>query len=166
MSDFDQETMTQLRLIYQDMRWLADRDHVGPKRARAWYSAVMNRTVGKKVCFFTGKVSEKAVLQRKNLVFEHFERLSSSLSQLLEKHKESNASEDEGFNDFVNLIKKCERVNITTNKENDEIKKAEGNYEKAGVVLIDWSDIKCQNAIRAFKKKIAGGNIANAKEFL
>lgn len=151
-----------LESCYEEIMYLADRPNVSPQRARAWYSSVRREQFKRSICMFTGMVSEKAIVDvNENLVLEHPERLSYTISKLISKH-----AEDKTYNpeEFVDSVIRCEKVNITTDRENHAVRKAEGDYESAKIILIEWRKIDEQRRIELWKNKLNGA-VANADEF-
>ena len=158
---YPSEVVERLTSVYEELMWLANRPFVTPRRARAWYSAVVAEALKRKVRRFTGQVSKAALddIDGK-LVLEHYNRLSHSLSELIELHSK-------GINDpskFIELIQKCERVNITTDKENYRIRKLAGDYRLAGVRMVDWQSIDKAAQAKLYQRKLRG-QVANASEF-
>lgn len=151
-----------LTAIYEDLLWLSNRPHVTPARARAWYSAVWSEVLKTKVRVFSGRVS-LASLQDLNgpLCLEHFNRLSGSLTSLLARHV---ASQVNNAAEFVALIEYCERVNITTAVENRNVQTANGDYEMAGIHLVEWKDVLAADRALLWKGWLRG-KVANADEY-
>lgn len=148
--------------IYEDMIWLSRREHVTPARARAWYTAVMSESMKTKVRMFTGRVSRAAVeADEGNLVLEHYNRLSRSLTEMLESHVKSG---NHDANAFLCLIEDCERVNITTVDENHRVQSKKGDYQQAGIVLLDWKAIEKDKRHSLWRKKLRN-QVANHHEY-
>lgn len=151
-----------LTSVYEEMMWLATRPFVTPRRARAWYSAVVAEALKRKLRRFSGLVSKAALddIDGK-LVLEHYNRLSHSISRLIESHV------SQGINDpsaFVALIEECERVNITTDKENHRIRQSAGDYSLAGVTMVTWESIDTATQAKLYHLKLRG-QVANADDF-
>lgn len=148
--------------IYEDMMWLAGRTHVSPQQARAWYSSVMAESLKTKVRMFTGRVSEAVVTNpNQKLVLEHYERLSFQLSSLLVDHVHSGNRDHTAF---LELVERCERVNITTDAENHRARTHEGNYEAANIILVKWADAPLETR-RDLWQHCLRGKVANAEQF-
>ena len=163
---FPPDVTDRLLSIYEDLKWLANRPHVTPRQARAWYSAVLSKHMAVSVRRFTGMVSREAVLVvdgsiKGGLVLEHEYRLSYELSRLVETHHEQQINAP---TQFVELIERCEQVNITTDNENLRAKKAAGDYNAANIELVAWSSLSAE--VRAFlwKRKLRG-NVSNAAQY-
>jgi hypothetical protein len=159
---YNAEVETRLREVYEEMMWLGARPNVTPQRARAWYTGVVSEALKTKVRMFTGMVSEKALLDPSGrLVLEHEPRLAFRISEFLRDHLESETRDPEGF---IRLIEQCERVNITTNDENHQARKAGGDYRAAGIQLRSWSDIP-DAARHILWKRCLKGKVANSGDF-
>ena len=151
-----------LRYIYEDLIWLANRPHITPRQARAWYSQVLATTMVRQVRVFTGYVSLAAIDDvHQKLVLEHYNRLSFELSLLIEHHinNQINAPEE-----FIKLIDKCERVHITTDEENHKAKKEQGNYEAAGIQLHYWNSIETDKRRILWERKLKG-KVSNSSNY-
>jgi hypothetical protein len=156
------EVNTRLREVYEEMMWLAQRPNVTPQRARAWYTGVVSEALKTKVRVFTGMVSEKALFDPSDrLVLEHEPRLAFRISEFLRAHLETGKRDPD---EFIRLIEECERVNITTNEENHQARKANGDYRAAGIELRLWSDIP-EGTRRVLWERCLKGKVANASEF-
>lgn len=152
----------ELTECYEELMYLANRPNVSPQRARAWYSAVRREQFKRKLCMFSGMVSENAVSElNSKLVLEHYNRLQSTLSELLEKHVNGSIYSAE---EFIETILNCEKVHIVTDAENHSAKAAKGDYECANIKLLKWEDIDVQRKIDLWNKKLKG-HVANADEF-
>jgi hypothetical protein len=115
-----------------------------------------------KVRRFTGRVSRKAIENiNEKLVLEHYNRLSHSLSRLIETHIE------QGINDptpFLVLIEQCEQVNITTDEENHRVQDAAGDYEAANIELVEWNTLSAQDRAFLWQTKLRG-KVSNATDY-
>jgi hypothetical protein len=151
-----------LASTYEELMWLANRPHVTPRQARAWYSQVLAIPMAPKVRRFTGRVSRKAIENiNEKLVLEHYNRLSHSLSRLIETHIE------QGINDptpFLVLIEQCEQVNITTDEENHRVQDAAGDYEAANIELVEWNTLSAQDRAFLWQTKLRG-KVSNATDY-
>lgn len=152
------------RLIstYEELMWLANRPHVTPQQARAWYSQVIAIPLAPKVRRFTGMVSRKAIENiHERLVLEHYNRLSHSLSRLIETHVEQQINDP---TPFLALIEQCEQVNITTDEENHRVQEAAGDYNAANIQLVEWESLSTQDRAFLWQKKLRG-KVSNASDY-
>jgi hypothetical protein len=155
--------IAKLTAIYEDLIWLSRRPHVTQARARAWYSAVWSEALKRNVRLFSGRVS-RAALEDINgtLCLEHYKRLSASLTDLLKKHSSNNHPYSP--EEFIKLIEDCERVNITTAKENRNVQTKNGNYADAGIELVEWVSIPREDQILLWKCWLKN-KVSNAAEY-
>jgi hypothetical protein len=159
--EFSQELKDQLSEAYEQMIWLAGRPGVTPGNARAWYSHVVAAKVKNKVRRFTGKVSLEAINNpMADLCLEHYLRIQTSLTQLLEGHIKNNVRDP---NAFIRLIYDMERVHLVLENENQKIHKSKGCYKTAGVILTDWELI--DRDVRALLYRKIKSSVSNAKDF-
>src|SRR6266702_122953 len=117
-----------LKAVYEEMMWLAERPGVSASLARSWYTHV--RSGGLRLTQFSGKVSRAALAPKAVLRLEHYRRIQTGLTQLVERHKKlkrPNAAE------FIRFLRAAERVHIVTFRENYEALKAKGKYKTAGI---------------------------------
>jgi hypothetical protein len=112
---------------------------------------------------FTGMVS-KAVAEdpTQKLVLEHYGRLSFTLSRMIEEHVATRVRDPDAF---VALVERCERVNITTDRENHRARVAEGDYIAAGITLVGWADLPHETR-QALWQRCLNGKVANASDFV
>lgn len=151
-----------LHSVYEELMWLANRPHVTPRQARAWYSQVLAVPLAAKVRRFSGMVSAQALREIDGrLVLEHFNRLSHSLSRLIERHLQEQRTDPE---EFVSLVQRCEQVNITTDDENHRVQKTGGDYTQAGIELLAWAQIPISYQQRLWISRLKG-KVINAAEF-
>lgn len=150
-----------LTSIYEEVMWLARRPQTTPANARAWYTHVASSRLRRSVRRFTGKVSKEALNEGETLRLEHFMRIQTNLTQLIERHLQTGDNAKE----FVQVVLDLEQVHIVTNKENYEAMKAKGDYVKAGITLVNWDSISLEKR-RFLWKKMLSGKVSNAKEFL
>ena len=127
-----------LTSIYKEIMWLARRPKTTPAVARSWCTRVVSERLKKDVRRFTGKVSENALKEGETLRLEHFKRMQTTLTKLVDHHVKTGVRDAE---EFVRVVHNCEQVHIVTLKENYEIMKKKGSYKNAGVVLVKWKDI-------------------------
>ena len=142
--------------------WLSARPNVTPSCARAWYTHTMSERVKRRVRLFSGKVSKRAIAQRDGpLRLEHFLRIQTTLTKLVERHR------NEQFNDpddFVKTVIKCEQVHIVALPENYAAMQAKGDYPKAGITLVTWKQIDPTRRAELWKRMLRG-KVANAEAF-
>ena len=74
-------------------------------------------------------------------------------------HEDINAPSE-----FLSLVERCERVHITTDEENHKAKMAKGDYEAAGIHLLDWSTIDPAVQETLWAKKLKG-KVNNASDY-
>ncbi len=146
--------------IYEEVMWLARRPGKTPANARAWYTHVAAMRLRRDVRRFTGQVSKEALNKDVVLRLEHFLRIQTTLTQLIRQHLKNGDNSKE----FIEVVLRCEQVNIVTLKENYDAMKAKGDYEQAGIVLVKWDSISQEK--RSFLwKKMLFGKVSNANEF-
>lgn len=116
-----------------------------------------------KVRRFTGLVSKQAIENlHEKLVLEHYNRLSHSLSRLIELHLEQQINDP---TPFLALIEQCEQVNITTDEENHRVQETGGDYAAANIHLVEWNAISPQDRAFLWKTKLRG-KVSNAAEYV
>ena len=148
--------------IYEEVMWLSARPNVTPGRARAWYTHVMSEAVKRKLRRFTGKVSESALAERDGpLMLEHFKRIQTTLTTLVERHRVEQLSAPD---EFVKTLVKFEQVHIVTRAENYAAMRAKGNYREAGITLMSWKQIDPTRRTELWQRMLRG-KVANASEF-
>ncbi|SOC08705.1 hypothetical protein SAMN05877962_10978 [Alloalcanivorax xenomutans] len=110
---------------------------------------------------FTGCVSKKASVFEEELRLEHFLRIQTTLTKLVERHLR-----DDYLNarEFIETIKRCEQVHIVTRTENYAAMKAKGDYQDAGIELVDWSSLDYETQSKLWKKMLRG-KVANHDEY-
>jgi hypothetical protein len=158
---FDKRVKDDLISIYEEMMWLARRPNTRPSAARAWYTHVVGGRLIRQIRLFSGKVSSTAARNESaTLRLEHFKRIQTTLTKLVEKHL--NLGENPA--EFVRVILDCEQVHIVTFEENYAALKAKGDYSKAGIKLISWSRIP-KSRRQFLWRKMLNGKVSNADEF-
>ena len=142
--------------------WLARRSNVTPSMARAWYTHVVAGRLSRRLRHFSGKVSQDAIADTgATLRLEHPARIQKKLTQLVEAHlKKRRPSPQE----FIRLVIDCENVNIVTVKENYEAMRHDGNYRRAGIVLVAWRSIP-KTRREALWSTMLRRKVANADAF-
>lgn len=148
--------------IYEEIMWLAQRPNVTGGRARAWYTHIMAESVKKRIRRFTGFVSVNAIEDTSGeLRLEHFKRIQTTLTGLVDRHKQSQCTDPE---EFVRTVLDFEQVHIVTSAENYAAMKAKGDYALAGIQLVQWDEISPQRR-QALWEKMLRGRVANASFF-
>jgi hypothetical protein len=152
----------QLAAVYEEMMWLAKRPDVTPSMVRGWYTHVVAGRFKRRIRRFTGKVSRAAASSGfPTLRLEHYKRIQTSLTSLVERHLKLKKPNP---NEFIRLVLECERVHIVTFDENYAAMRADGNYGKAGIELISWNSLPNAHR-RALWTKMLRGNVANANRY-
>lgn len=142
--------------------WLSTRPNVTPGRARAWYTHIMAEAVKRKLRRFTGKVSETAATQSDGpLMLEHFKRIQTTLTALVEQHRAEQLNDPDAF---IKTLVDFEQVHIVTRAENYAAMRAKGNYRQAGIVLLPWKTLPEERRTELWKKMLRG-KVANADVF-
>jgi hypothetical protein len=158
----DTRTRARLAAIYEEVMWLARRTDVSPSAARAWYTHITSNSIRRSVRRFSGKVSERAARSKNApLRLEHYKRIQTTLTNLVDRHLKSKKSD---AREFIRVVAACECVHIVTFDENYSAMRAMGNYRKAGIRLRAWRSLP--EARRALLwKSILRGRVANAAAF-
>ncbi len=156
------EIQLELNTIYAQIMWLANQKNVTASEARAWYTHIKSEKLKRKVRLFSGKISTSAANPKStNLQLEHYKRIQTELTKLVERHKVQKISDP---NEFIKLIIACEYVHIVTVKENYAAMKSKGNYKKANIELVPWNSISRGRRVILWKKMLSG-KVANAEEY-
>lgn len=131
--------LAELEALYLQVMWLAKQPKVTASMARAWYTHVVAERVKRRIRIFTGKVSQATLSDPSaTLRLEHYMRIQTTLTSLVEAHLKFKKPDP---HDFIRVLLDCERVNIVTLKENYDAMRAGGDYQKAGIALVDWHSI-------------------------
>ena len=163
LASLDPKLRSALESIYEEVMWLSKRPNVTPGRARAWYTHIMAESVKRKLRRFTGQVSAKAVEATvEPLMLEHFMRIQTTLSQLVERHRTNDLDDRD---DFLTTLVEFEQVHIVTRGENYDAMRAKGNYELAGIKLVHWADVPPARQ-QALWNSMLRGKVANSVEFV
>ncbi len=141
--------------------WLAARPNVTPSRARAWYTHIMAESIKRKIRRFTGYVSASAINDDGPLMLEHFRRIQTALSSLVERHHEGDHS---NADEFVDMVLEYEQVHIVTRVENYAAMRAKGNYDKAGIQLVPWAAVP-EARQEVLWRQMLRGRVSNAQEY-
>jgi hypothetical protein len=148
--------------IYEEVMWLAKRPNVTPGRARAWYTHIMAESVKRRVRRFSGYVSVKAAEgPTEPLMLEHYKRIQTTLSALVERHRTSGLHDPE---EFIATLLDYEHVHIVTRSENYAAMRAKGNYEQAGIRLQSWQMLPLARR-QALWTSMLKGKVANAAAY-
>ena len=151
-----------LECVYGQMMWLAKQPDETPSLARAWYTHVWAGKFAGRVRHFTGKVFRAAAADSDaDLRLEHYLRIQTKLTKLVERHLRSKRPAPAGF---VRLVLECERVHIVTRDENYAAMRADGDYRAAGIRLVSWGSLP-EATRQALWKKMLRRRVANADEY-
>ena len=96
-----------------------------------------------------------------DLRLEHYKRIQTKLTGLVERHRQEGQNNAE---EFVRTLIDYERVHIVTVKENYDEMRAQGDYEKAGISLVSWNEIKADRRAELWRKMLHG-KVANADAY-
>lgn len=155
---------SKLKLCYELMMQVARTNLFTARAVRGGYTHWLGPELSKEIREFSGLVSKSAIEngEVRGLVLEHFLRIQTSLTQLINRHM----AEGENVSEFIAEVKRLEKVHIVTKKENDTLRKNEysGNYKKAGIEMVEWCDIP--DSAKFFLRKKIRGKVANASDFL
>lgn len=155
--------LAELEALYTQVMWLAEQPKVTASMARAWYTHVVAERVKRRIRKFTGKVSQATLADPSTtLRLEHYMRIQSKLTSLVEEHLKLKKPNP---NDFIRVLLDCERVHIVTLKENYDAMRAGGDYQKAGITLVDWDSISLQQRQLLWAKMLCG-KVANADQYV
>lgn len=160
--ELDPQLHSALKSIYEEVMWLSARPNVTPGRARAWYTHIMAEAVKRKLRCFTGKVSETAAKGSDGpLMLEHFKRIQTTLTALVEHHRTERLNDPEAF---IRTLVEFEHVHIVTRAENYAAMRARGYYRQAGIVLVPWKKLPEKRRTELWQKMLRG-KVANANAF-
>jgi len=157
----DSDLESELSAVYEEIMWLADRQNITPSVARTWYTHATAERLKRRVRMFTGFVSEQASYLQETLELEHYKRIQTTLTQMVDRHKREGCRDP---SEFIETIQACERVHIVTKSENKAAKKAKGDYRAAGISLVEWSSLGHEVRIDLWKRMLRG-KVANYKDF-
>ncbi len=88
-------------------------------------------------------------------------RIQTKLTALVTAHLKLQTPSSK---EFIQALLEHERVHIVTLKENYEAMKAGGDYSKAGIELVAWSDISIEHR-RTLWTKMLRGKVMNAADY-
>lgn len=152
----------ELEAVYEQIMWLVRRPNVTAATARAWYTHVMAQKFKRRIRRFSGKVSQSAInLKGAALRLEHYKRIQTTLTDLVERHRTLKSPDPK---EFVRTVLNLERVHIVTFEENNAAKRAKGNYNKAGIVLVHWKSVPPNRQDELWRKMLRG-KVANANKY-
>ncbi len=155
------DTDAALVSVYEEVMWLARRTNTSPSAARAWYTHIASNRLRRHLRIFSGLVSEKAIQPDAVLRLEHFKRIQTTLTKLVADHLRN------GIYDplqSARVVTDCEQVHIVTVRENYDAMKADGDYSKAGIVLLAWEAIAPETQLMLWKR-VLKGKVSNAGAF-
>ena len=154
--------ISDLRSVYEEVMWLAKRPKVTPSVARGWYTHLVSERLKKHIRRFSGLVSAQAISDiNSDLRLEHYKRIQTTLTRLVRSHLQFSINDPE---EFVDTILECEKVHIVTVSENYAAMKSKGDYFKAGIDLVNWSDIRTDRRQQLWEKMLSS-KVANAEEY-
>lgn len=158
----DPELRKELFAIYEEIMWLAKRPNVTASCARSWYTHVTSERIKRRLRRFTGKVSLEASKPTNTpLRLEHFKRIQTTLTMLVERHRVLESPDPE---EFLRVLCECEQVHIVTFEENYAAMRANGNYLKAGIDLVPWRTLSSDRKVHLWRKMLRG-KVSNAMEY-
>jgi hypothetical protein len=161
-TEVDSKLTADLISIYEEIMWLSMRPNVTGGRARAWYTHIMAESTKKRIRRFSGQVSRVASSEiETDLRLEHFKRIQTTLTGLVERHRSRGIRDPE---EFVSTVLDYEQVHIVTFEENYAAMRAKGDYEEAGIELVPWVEVP-KNRQQELWQKMLRGKVANAAEF-
>lgn len=162
MLEVDPRLKADLVSIYEEIMWLSARPNVTGGRARAWYTHIMAESVKKRIRRFSGQVSASAVSEMgDDLRLEHFKRIQTTLTGLVERHRSEEIHDPA---EFVSTVLEYEQVHIVTRDENYAAMRAKGDYAQAGIKLVPWEKIHKDRRQELWQKMLRG-KVANAAQF-
>lgn len=148
--------------VYEEVMWLARRPHTAPSAARAWYTHVAAVKLSRHVRMFSGKVSRAAAANDGPVLrLEHFKRIQTTITQLVERHLHL-AIDDAA--EFVRTVVECEQVHVVTFHENYAARSALGDYDLARIELLNWSSLPADTRERLWRT-VLRNRVANASRF-
>lgn len=152
-----------LTFCYEVMMKAAGCGFLNARGVRTGYTHWLGPELSKEIQMFSGYVSQKAIQNNTEvgLVLEHFLRIQTELTSLMKKHIEHG----ENLREFIDEIKRLEKVHIVTKDENNILRKKDisGDYEKAGITLVHWDQVPSESKL--FLKKKLNGKVANSSSF-
>lgn len=112
---------------------------------------------------FSGWVSHAAVAAAPEtaLQLEHFLRIQAGLTALVQRQRRQAVPDSD---EFVRWLPDAEQVHIVTLGENHAAMRCAGDYAKAGINLVEWSDIPAGHRA-ALCRRMLRGRVANAGNF-
>ncbi|MDD2310439.1 MAG: hypothetical protein PHH91_12730 [Desulfuromonadaceae bacterium] len=152
-----------LASAYEEVMWLAMRKNITPADARSWYTHVIAKKMGNKFRRFSGKISKLAVgvEDTSTLRLEHFKRIQTTLTQLVDRHLKMGKQDAE---EFIRVVLDCEQVHIVTIRENYDAMMAHGDYQTANIELVEWANIPPDIQRSIWINKLRG-KVMNDREY-
>lgn len=152
----------QLGMLYEEIMWLRSRPNVTSSVARSWYTHACSERFKRHIRRFSGLVSEAAATDRAvDLRLEHHLRLQAVLTQLVERHHRDEIRDTE---EFISTLIRSEEVHIVTREENYAARKANGDYNLAGIRLLPWDSLDSEFRMMLWKTRL-NGKVSNHLEF-
>jgi hypothetical protein len=122
----------------------------------------MAESVKRRLRRFTGFVSAAAVTDSRGpLMLEHYLRIQTVLSALVERHRSGQQQNPE---EFISILIEYERVHIVTRAEIYAALRAKGDYAVAGIALVPWNEIPVERQTALWKSMLRG-KVANAADY-
>lgn len=160
-TSISRELKAELKALYEEIRWLADRPGVSPSEARAWYTHVRAVKLRRGIRRFSGKISVAAASGKEELRLEHYERIQTRLTKLIELHARKKLHRPE---EFIRKLVAWECVHIVTRAENYAAMRHDSDYMAASIKLIPWTRLP-PGKRQEIWKKVLKGRVCNAAEF-
>jgi len=95
-----------------------------------------------------------------DLRLEHYKRIQTTLTGMVERHRQDRRKDPE---EFVRTIFDYERVHIVTVKEDYDAMRAGGCYQSAGIQLIPWEQIpevrRSELWLKMLRGKVSNGGL-------
>ncbi len=159
---FDRMLRAELAAVYEEVMWLASRPNVTPSMARAWYTHVVAGRLSRRIRQFSGKVSREAIADpNATLRLEHHARIQTTLTQLVEAHRQRKRLNPTAF---ARVVLECENVHVVTFRENYDAMRHGGDYKSAGIELVAWRSVP-KEVRQVLWSKMLRGKVANAGQF-
>ena len=149
---------------------IKNKPHVTDREMRSMITHVFSSTL-KPYTVFTGFVSEaavqaieemKGVYQGHQVVREHPERIQTKITQMIKEMRQTNYWD---FEEFEERVRGLAFVNITTFKENSELRKKDASYESLGIRLVPWESLSV-DVRRIVRESLLRPDIANRGDWL
>ena len=162
VAEVPSEITEQLGMLYEEIMWLRSRPNVTSSLARSWYTHACSERFKRYIRRFSGLVSEAAASDSAvDLRLEHHLRLQTVLTQLVERHYRNEIRDTE---EFISTVIRSEEVHIVTREENYAARKANGDYNLAGIRLLPWDSLGSEFRMKVWKTRL-NGKVSNHLEF-